>query len=137
MGKGCGPIPDLPNSAPAPRQGIWPYRDVLRMVQLSWRESYYGLAAAIAVAWDTMLSPVDVRKLTAGQRTADERGSIFFLDRAKTGRAAAGTLSRWSCAVLDAYLERLGITMLDDTPIFWSRGHAPGRWAAVAAPAVH
>jgi hypothetical protein len=81
------------NSAPPPRQEVWPHRDVLRLVQRAWREHYYGLAALLAVAWDTMLSPVDVRTLSIGQRLNDGQGSYFDLARAKTGRAAAGTQS--------------------------------------------
>jgi hypothetical protein len=110
------------NSAPSPRQEVWPHRDVLRLVQRAWRERYYGLAALLAVAWDTMLSPVDVRTLRIGQRLNDGQGSYFELARAKTGRAAAGTLSRWSEAILDAYLRKLGIKLHDAAPIFWTRG---------------
>jgi len=114
------------NTAPDPRQDVWPHSDVLRLVQRAWRERYYGLAAVIAVAWDTMLSPVDVRKLTLGQRRSDEQGDVFSLDRAKTGRAAAGTLTRWSGAILAAYLRTLDATLLDTTPMFWSRGGVTG-----------
>jgi hypothetical protein len=95
---------------------------VLRLVQRAWRERYYGLAALLAVAWDSMLSPVDVRTLTIGQRQNDGRGSYFELARAKTGRAAAGTLSRWSEAILDVYLDKLGLELHAAAPIFWTRG---------------
>jgi hypothetical protein len=114
------------NSAPRPRQEIWSHHDVLRIVQRAWRERYYGLAAIVAVAWDTMLSPIDARSITAGQRARDSHGAVFFLDRAKTGRAAAGTLSRWSEAIVDAYLKKLAIELHDKTPLFWSRGHESG-----------
>jgi hypothetical protein len=114
------------NRAPDPRQEVWPYRDVLRLVQRAWRERYYGLAAVMAVAWDTMLSPIDVRKLTARDRRADDEGAVFFVATAKTGRAARGTLTRWSEAVLDQYLAKLGVELHDATPIFWSRGGVSG-----------
>jgi hypothetical protein len=110
------------NSAPPPRQEVWPQRAVLRLVQRAWREKYFGLAALLAVAWDTMLSPVDVRSLTIGQRSDDGHCSVFALERAKTGRPAAGTLSRWSEAILDAYLSKLGIELHAAAPIFWTRG---------------
>ena len=119
---GSDPSLTFANSAPAPRQEIWPQRDVLRLVQRAWREGYHGLAALLAIAWDTMLSPVDVRSLTAAQRHMDGHGSIFKLARAKTGRPAAGTLSRWSEAILDAYLANLGLELHDTAPIFWTRG---------------
>jgi hypothetical protein len=69
-----------------------------------------------------MLSPIDVRSLTVGQRGNDGYGSVFALERAKTGRAAAGTLSRWSEAILDTYLANLGIELHDAAPLFWTRG---------------
>ena len=119
-----GSDPSLPfaNSAPAPRQEVWSHRDVLQLVQRAWREQYYGLSALLAVAWDTMLSPIDVRSLTVGQRRNDGHGSVFALERAKTGRAAAGTLSRWSEAILNAYLGKLGLQLHASAPIFWTRG---------------
>ncbi len=119
---GSDPSLTFANSAPPPRQEVWPQRDVLRLVQRAWREGYYGLAALLAVAWDTMLSPVDVRSLTVAQRGHDGHGSVFWLSRAKTGRAAAGTLTRWSEALLDAYLAKLGVELHAATPIFWTRG---------------
>src|SRR6516165_1407002 len=119
---GSDPSLTFANSAPPPRQEVWPQRDVLRLVQRAWREGYYGLAALIAVAWDTMLSPIDVRSLTVGQRHNDGQGSVFSLERAKTGRPAAGTLSRWSEAILDAYLAKFGATLHSATPLFWTRG---------------
>ena len=133
---GSDPSLSFSNSAPAPRQQVWPQRDVLRLVQRAWREGYYGLAALLAVAWDTMLSPVDVRSLTVAQRSHDGHGSVFSLARAKTGRAAAGTLTRWSEAILDAYLAKFGVELHVATPIFWTRGGtstSEGR-PAVASP---
>jgi hypothetical protein len=114
------------NTAPPPRQDVWRHAEVMRLVQRAWRENKRGLAAAIAVAWDTMLSPIDVRKLTAGQRAYDKTGAIFFLDRAKTGRAAAGTLTRYSQAILETYVATLGCDLLDNTPLFRTAGSEPG-----------
>jgi hypothetical protein len=46
------------NNTPDPRQAIWRHREVLRLVQWFWRNGYRGLAAAVAVAWDSGLSPI-------------------------------------------------------------------------------
>jgi hypothetical protein len=119
---GSDPSLTFTNSAPAPRQQTWSQHDVARLVQRAWREGYYGLAALLSTAWDSMLSPVDVRSLTVGQRRNDGHGSVFSLARAKTGRPAAATLSRWSEAILDAYLDKLGVTLHNATPLFWTRG---------------
>jgi hypothetical protein len=79
----------------------------------------------MATAWDSMLSPIDARPLTAGQASRDAFGLVFLLDRAKTGKAAAATLSSWSQAILLTYLDKLGVDLLDNTPLFWTRGGKP------------
>ncbi|RAI30369.1 hypothetical protein [Rhodoplanes serenus] len=114
------------NTAPQPRQVVWTHKEVLRLVQGAWRRGKPGLATLMAVTWDTMLSPGDARRLTAGQMARDPAGAVFFVDRAKTGRAAAGTLSRWSEAILEAYLESLGVELLDTAPLFRTAGSEPG-----------
>ncbi len=114
------------NSAPPPRQGVWREGEVVRLVKAAWRSGYRGLAVLIAVGWDSQLSPVDCRKLTLSQRATDGRGTVFYVDRAKTGRAAAGTLSRRSEALLDAYIAGLGYDLHDGAPIFRTRGHWQG-----------
>jgi hypothetical protein len=114
------------NSAPQPRQDVWQHREVVRLVQRAWRMGYKGLAAMMAVGWDTMLSPIDVRGLSIGQMARDGHGALFFVNRAKTGRAAAGTLSQWSEAILQAYIGSLGVELLEAAPIFRSPGTAPG-----------
>jgi hypothetical protein len=113
------------NGAPQTNSEIWLRREVLKLVQTAWRHRFYGLAACMGVAWDSMLSPIDARGLRAGQAADDGLGVLFFVGRAKTGRAAAGTLTRWSQAILLAYLKKLGLDMLDTTPLFWTRGGQP------------
>jgi hypothetical protein len=78
------------------------------------------------VAWDTSFSPVDVRTLTPAQamQTADEWG--FLIARTKSGESAFGTLSRRTQRLVLAYVAELGVTLLDDAPIFRSRGYEPG-----------
>ena len=71
----------------------------------------------MAVAWDTSLSPVDVRSL----RPSDRQGDTFSIERAKTGRAAIGTLSRRSLWALDGYLSELGADVALTAPIFRNR----------------
>jgi len=122
---GADPAKTFPNTPPKPRDQIWLRLEVLTLVQVAWRNEYYGLAALMAVAWDSMFSPVDARTLTPAQCQADEAGMMFFTDRAKTGKAAAATLTQWSRAILVAYVERFGAELLDTTPLFWTRGGKP------------
>lgn len=74
-----------------PRSSIWTEGEAVRLVKRAIRMKYAGLAAALAVAWDTMLSPNDVRALTTAQLRSDAQGSLFDPARAKTGKAAIGT----------------------------------------------
>ena len=85
------------NREAAPRQASWEHGEAVRLAKGAWRAGYKGLAAAIAVAWDTSLSPVDVR----GLRPQDRQGDAFSVACAKTGRAAIGTLSPRSLRLLD------------------------------------
>jgi hypothetical protein len=72
-----------------------------------------------------MLSPVDARRLTPSQARSDEQGIWFDVARAKTGRAAAGTLAPWSEAILRAYIAKLGVELHKDAPIFRNRSGSP------------
>jgi hypothetical protein len=91
------------------------------LVERAWRERYYGLAAALAVIWDTQLSVGDARVLNASQRRHDADGSWFETTRAKTGAIAIGTISRRAEFVLNAYLENLGLQLIGDAALFRNR----------------
>ena len=121
------PSLSIVNTPPPPRSETWARKEVLRLVQVAWRNGFHGLAALMAVAWDSMLSPIDARSLTPGQADHDGTGILFNVERAKTGQSAAGTLTKWSQAILMAYLkERFGgAELLESTPLFWTRGHQP------------
>jgi hypothetical protein len=129
------PSKSFSNTPPKPRDQVWYRREVYELVDVAWRNGYYGLAALIAVAWDSQLSPIDNRSLTLAQVRYDNVGIYFAVDRAKTGKAAAATLSQWSQDVLHAYLSGFGAELFDTAPLFWTRGGRPvsrdgatGRW---------
>jgi hypothetical protein len=109
------------NKEPERRQALWRAPEAARLAKAAWRAGYRGLAAIIATAWDSSLSPVDVRSLTPAQRKQDEQGTVFMIARAKTGRAAAATISRAASRVLDAYLAGLGAEIAPDAPLFRNR----------------
>jgi hypothetical protein len=123
--KDADPSFQFANTAPPPRQAVWREGEAVRLVKRAWREGYHGLAALLAVAWDSQLSPVDARKLTAAQRRRDPIGTFFQTGRTKTGRRALATLSRRAEAVLDAYLARLGAEPVGASPVFRNRSGAP------------
>lgn len=112
------PSQGVRNTEPEKRQRVWSHIEVRRLIKTAWRAGYKGLAATMAIAWDSSLSPVDVRSLTPAQRGA---GDVFALDRAKTGRAAVATLSRASSRVLDTYIAGLACEIAPDAPILRNR----------------
>jgi Phage integrase family len=113
------------NRAAPSRNLQWLEGEVVRVGKRAWRMGYYGLAAVIAVAWDTQLSPGDVRALRASQLARSAGGAAFFTERGKTGKPVGGILSMRSLAVLSAYLERLGVELHGDAYIFRNRSGDP------------
>ena len=73
-GKDEDPSQGVRNLQPEPRQALWSHREAVLLVKAAWRAGFHGLAATIAVAWDSSLSPVDVRTLTPAQRVKDDQG---------------------------------------------------------------
>jgi hypothetical protein len=113
------------NRAAPGRNLKWTEGEVVRVFKRAWRMGYYGLAAVIAVAWDTQLSPGDVRALKASQMARGVNGEAFFTKRGKTGEPVGGVLSTRSIAALTAYLEKLGVNLHGDAYIFRNRSGAP------------
>jgi hypothetical protein len=111
---------------PRKRSAIWVHDETRRLVKRAWRMGFKGLAAALAVSWDTQFSPVDVRSVTKAKLAPDAQGSIFSLSRAKTGKAAIGTLSYKTERILLAYMASLPFELHPDMPIFHTRGAGPG-----------
>jgi hypothetical protein len=110
------------NRAPDARQDIWTEGEVVRLCKRAWRMGFRGLAACMATAWDSQLSPIDLRKLSTGQRADDVQGAIFSLARTKTGRAAAASLGKRATWALDSYISSLGFDLMPNAPIFRTRG---------------
>jgi hypothetical protein len=113
------------NSAPLPRQAMWHEGEAVRLVKAAWRSGYRGLAACLAVAWDSQLSPVDARSIKASQMRRDPVGMWFDVARAKTGRPALATLSRRASHLVVAYLQTLAAEPVGMAPIFRNRSGQP------------
>lgn len=73
---GSDPSLAFTNPSPKPRQAVWSEGEVVRLIKHAIRNGYTGLAALLAVAWDTQLSPIDVRKLTPRQWRRDGIGAV-------------------------------------------------------------
>jgi hypothetical protein len=127
------PSTGVRNRAPAPRWQRWSEGETVLLVKSAWRHGYQGLACIVAVAWDTQFSPVDVRTLAARHR-ANIGGRLVFDrqadGRAKTGRAAIGTLSARTERLVSSYLAALQLDLHPDAILFRTRsGGTYGREA--------
>jgi hypothetical protein len=122
------PSTGIRNLAPSPRWQRWSEGEAVRLVKVAWRAGYRGLACIIAVAWDTQFSPVDVRTLAARHRAVSGGRLIFDRQadgRAKTGRAAIGTLSRRTEKLVATYLDAtLQVELLPEAILFRTRSGA-------------
>jgi hypothetical protein len=118
------PTLGIRNRAPAPRWQRWSEGEAVRLVKTAWRRGYRGLACIIAVSWDTQFSPVDVRTLAERHRTLVAGSLVFDRQadgRAKTGRAALGTVSPRTERLVTTYLDQLGTERLADAILFRNR----------------
>jgi hypothetical protein len=113
------------NSAPKGRALWWREGEAVRLCKQAWRMGYRGLAAVIAVAWDTQLSPGDVRGLTTAQLEISKSGALFYTERAKTGAPVGGHIGRRALSMYQAYIASLGVELLGDAPIFRNRSGQP------------
>lgn len=120
-GRDQDPSLGVRNSAAKGRSDTWSEGEAVLLVKDAWRAKYRGLAVAIAILWDSQLSPVDVRRLTVGQISRHGAGAIIT-DRKKTGVPAGGVLSARTLALLQAYLSGLGYELLDNAPLLRTKG---------------
>jgi hypothetical protein len=116
---GADPSRGVRNRAPEPRHQRWTEGEAVRLVKSAWRLGYRGLACIIAVAWDTQF-----RRWTLQERHRTMPANRLVFDRqvdgrAKTGRAALGTVSRRTERLVSEYLE--GTERLPDAILFRMR----------------
>jgi hypothetical protein len=124
------PSRGIRNRGPNPRYQRWSEGEAVRLVKGAWRKGFRGLACIIAVAWDSQFSPVDIRSLRARHRAVIDGRLIFDRQaegRAKTGRAAIGTLSPRTERLVRAYIDSLTLELLPDAILFRNRSNSPYR----------
>lgn len=101
------------------RSHRWHEGEVVRLVKAAWRQGHKGLACIIAVAWDSQLAPKDVRTLTPAQQSHFG----FKTARAKTGKAALGTISKRTARLIEAYRDLVPGSPAE--PMFKAQNGAP------------
>jgi len=115
------------NPMPPGRDKFFFVDEVDWLIETATEYGYHGLALAIAIMWDTMLSPIDVRTATPAMLQRHPRtGSWFFnTRRKKTSKKAVGTLTPRTLDMIAAYVQRLGGNPPRDEPLIRTPTGAP------------
>lgn len=113
------------NTAARGRSATWIDGEAARLVKQAWRSRYHGLAAVLAVMWDSQMSPGDVRALRVAQIVLSGDAAEIVTTRAKTETAVLGILGPRATAVLKLYLSRRQAEPHPSSPIFLNRSGAP------------
>lgn len=112
---------------PKARRQVWEAAQVRAAIRRAWRRKWYGVAAAIALAYDTGLRPSDLREVTGRQLGADR----VTLTPAKTAHLAGRDSERpfpvWpeTIALVERYKARLGLIIPADQPLLRSVSGRP------------
>lgn len=123
----------VPNTAAKGRSDTWSEGEAVRLVKRAWRLDFKGLACALAVMWDTQMSPGDVRLMTARQIEGLSEGLVC---RHKTGTVVGGLLCVRTQRLLAAYLDTVIPRPIAEARLFLSRGFVPaGKGGRPYAPA--
>jgi hypothetical protein len=127
---GKDPSAAIRNVAPKPRHQRWSEGEAVRLVKAAIRRQRPTLACIIAVTWDSLFSPVDVRTLRA-RHVARADGRLVFdrseEGRTKTGRPAYGTVSRRTERLLEAQLHLSAADWPADALLFRAPNGKPYR----------
>ena len=132
------PIGQVSNPAPPGREELWLHDEVMDLAQGAAFGGYFGLAVALLIIWDAMLSPVDGRTLTWGRWRRTEDGAEIAVTRAKTGRKTWASVTQETAQAVDVYrawLESNGApTAPEDLMIRRPATNWPPRWRDTPGP---
>lgn len=118
------PALTLPNPTPAPRHQIWLAHEIADLMAAAETINRPAIRLAIWIAWETMMQPVDVRKLTLGERRTDGRGFWFETKRSKTGSPIQNAITDALAQAINEYVSGLGIELPPSAPFLRTRtGH--------------
>lgn len=110
----------VPNPAPKGRESVWLHAEILHLSEIAVRDGFLGLAIAIRIAWDAMLSPVDARLLDLQGFTYGPFGAEVATRREKTSKRVRQVLTPETAALVQLYIGSLaqrGIELFPSAPI--------------------
>lgn len=135
------PIGNVSNPMPPSRDQFWIEHDVQRLMRAcylaerfskSWadKRKYVAMGLAIRMAWDSALSPPDVRTFSITMLKNDREGYYIERPRTKTQKQAQPVISRGLAEALLAYAKDAPFLALPTQPLFrhtqgkvWTHGY--------------
>jgi hypothetical protein len=121
------PIGRISNPAPPGRTQRWSDGEVRTLINGAWLRGHHGMACAIAIAWDTLFSPVDVRLTVAAEWSSDATGAFIATSRVKTGKTVFAPLSARTALLVEGYKAKLGVALVPTALLLRTRSGQP--WA--------
>lgn len=120
------PIGGIKNPQPKGCSKYWFADEIEKLSETAEREGYPGLSLAIRIAWETLLSPCDVRDLSLSRLNALTDGDGYFdTTRKKTGKDALPYVSRDLVRDIQSYLTRFEFEIGPDQPLLRKRDGTP------------
>jgi integrase len=111
------PAQTMSNPEPEGRSQLWTAAEVQTLIDKADELGKPDMALSIALAWATMVSPVDVRTLTRAMVFEDKGGLYIERKRSKTGVGIMADLDDWTTRRLRLYLGDKTVVALPSTPI--------------------
>lgn len=110
------PANSLPNPAPKGRWQIWRALEIAKLADSAMKIGKPAMSIAIRIAWETALSPKDVRTLTLSMLKRDASGAWFENDRSKTGIHFVCAISDELDGAIRGYVDGLGVVIPPTEP---------------------
>lgn len=114
------PIGKISNPPPPGRTQRWDHEEVMKLIDVAWSEKCFGMACAIAIAWDTLFSPGDARLVSAHEWMNDGQGFYIHTGRIKTGKFVDAPVTEETAAMLARYRAKRG-PVEEHEPLLLSR----------------
>lgn len=110
------PANTLPNSAPVGRSQIWYAWEVEKLKEAAQEIGRQSMWLSIWIGWETMLSPVDIRKLAPSHLRRDRHGPYLKRERSKTGVGFTCPITEELASAIENHIASYGVDMLPDAP---------------------
>lgn len=120
------PIGGIKNPQPSGCANYWFSDEIAELATAADQAGYAGLALAIRIAWETLLSPCDVRDLSLSRLKELSDGDGYFeTTRKKTGKGALPYVSHDLIRDIQSYLTRFEFEIGPDQPLLRKRDGTP------------